>query len=76
MYHHGMIDTSKYRDDDIVSLREAAAILGASESTVVRYRDEGKYGYIRYSKRNIKYRVGDLRAFRTQSYVRPVDYIE
>lgn len=71
-----MIDVSKYRDDDLVNLREAAAILNISVSTFRRYREEGKIPYLKYSRRKIQYIVGDLRAYKMKSYVPPCDYIE
>ncbi len=71
-----MIDISKYRDEELVTLREAAAILKVSESTVARYRDEGKFPYYKYSKRNIKYCVRDLREFKEKAFIPPVNYLE
>ena len=71
-----IVDTSKYRDDDQVNLREAAAILNVSESTFARYREDGKFPYIKYSKRKIFYLVKDLRQFKEKSYVIPETYLE
>lgn len=71
-----MIDTAKYRDDELVTLREAAAILNVSDSTVTRYREDGKFPYYKFSKRNIKYCVKDLREFRNKSFVPACEYLE
>ncbi len=71
-----MIDTSKYNDDELVTLREAAAILKVSESTVRRYRDDGKIPYFKYSTRKIQYLVKDLRDFISKSYITRCDYLE
>lgn len=71
-----MVDTSTYRDDEMVTLREAAAILNVSGSTVARYRDDGKLPYFKYSQRKILYRVRDLREFVDKSYTPACDYLE
>ena len=76
MYHHGMIDTSKYKDEELVTLREAAAILNVSISTVMRYRDDGKIPYYKYSKGKILYRVSDLRGFIKEAYTPASNYLE
>lgn len=71
-----MIDMSKYRDDELVTLREAAAILNVSGSTVVRYREDGKIPYFKYSRRKVLYRVRDLREFKDKSYIIHTAYLE
>ncbi|MCL2154171.1 MAG: helix-turn-helix domain-containing protein [Leptospirales bacterium] len=70
-----MIDTKKYKDDELVTLREAAAILKVSISTVARYREEGKIPCFQYSQRKILYKVHDLREFLEKSYKPPCNYI-
>ncbi len=71
-----MIDTTKYRDDELVTLREAAAILNVSDSTIVRYREDGKIPFFKYSRRKVLYRVKDLRDFRDKSYTPACNYLE
>lgn len=71
-----MTDTSTYKDAELVSLREAAAILGVSVATIARYRECGKFPFFRYSKRKILYRVGDLRSFKDDSYISARAYLE
>ena len=71
-----MIDTAKYRDDDLLTLREAAAFLNVSESTIVRYREDGKIPYFKFSSRKIQYCAKDLREFKKKSYIVSWDYLE
>lgn len=70
------IQIEKYKDDDLITLREAAAILGISESTFQRYREEGKIPYFRYSRRKFLYKFGDIIEFRNKSYTLPCDWLE
>ena len=71
-----MIDTKKYKDDELVSLREAAAILRVSISTIARYTEDGKISHFRYSRRKILYRIQDLREFLDNSYRPRCEYIK
>jgi len=71
-----MTDAQKYTDDELVTLREAAAILRVSISTLARYRDEGRLPHFRYSQRKILYKVQDLREFIAKSYRASCSYIQ
>ena len=71
-----MYNVSSYSDDEFINRRGAAIILGVSERTVRRYREEGKISFFRLSKRKIVYRVGDLRGFLRKSHVQPSEYLE
>jgi excisionase family DNA binding protein len=59
---------TKYEDDDILSLNEAADYLGISARTVSRYRQEGRLPYLQYSPRKIMFIVSDLKTFQDSVY--------
>jgi excisionase family DNA binding protein len=59
---------SKYEDDDILTLNEAADYLGISPRTVSRYRQEGRLPYLQYSPRKIMFIVTDLKNFQDSVY--------
>jgi len=71
-----MIDTKKYKDDDLLTLREAAAMLKVSISTITRYTEDGKISHFRYSRRKILYKAGDLREFLNNSYRPQCNYLK
>jgi len=71
-----MAEINNYKDDELVTLREAARILNVSESTFARYRDDGKISYYSYSKRKFLYKVCDLKKFFDNSYNSTSDYEE
>jgi MerR family redox-sensitive transcriptional activator SoxR len=56
------MDTHTYRDDEYVSVGDAARILGVSVATVRRYEDRGLITATRTLGNQRRYLVGDLRA--------------
>jgi predicted site-specific integrase-resolvase len=71
-----MISFQKYKEDELVTLREAAKLLGVSVSTIKRYRNNGQFPYYVYSKRKLLYQVSDLKEFRDKSLTPACDYEE
>ncbi len=51
-----------------LSHREAARLLGVSDRTLTRYRQEGKIKAVKYSSRKYIYRREDLEAFLENNY--------
>jgi len=70
------INMQNYHDDDLITLREAAAILGVSESTFQRYREEGKIPYYRYSRRKLLYKFKDIIDYKNNCYIQSSDWLE
>lgn len=56
------MDNHSYRDEDLVPIGVASALLAVSPSTVRRYEDQGKITAVRTLGNQRRYRVGDLRA--------------
>jgi len=71
-----MVNVAKYKDDELVTIREAAAILNVSVRTIVRYRENGKIPYYGYSRRKFLYKVRDIKEFCDKSYIAPCEYDE
>lgn len=62
--------------DAIIGVKEVARILGVSERTVGRYREEGLIASIGYNERCFRFRKADIVAFQNRKYRRPLDYCE
>jgi hypothetical protein len=65
---------SKYDDDDLVTVAEAARCVGVAPKTMSRYRLDGRVPYTRYSSRKYLYKIGDLKKFRDEHYHEASDY--
>lgn len=62
--------------DTIIGSIEAARILGVSNRTVARYREQGLIASIGYNDKCFRFRKGDIIAFQNRKYRRPLDYCE
>ena len=60
----------------LITVGEAAAMMGVTRQTVSRYREEGKLPYVKYSHRKIMYLKEDITSFVANSYYSPVNYME
>ena len=62
--------------DELITSAEAASLLKVSPRTVVRYRNNGMFPYIQYSKRAFLYKKKDIILFLESRYHEAVDYLE
>jgi len=62
--------------DDLLSVAEAARMMGVSERTLARYRLEGRLPYVRYSLTKVLYRRSDIALFIASSYREGDDFLE
>jgi DNA-binding transcriptional regulator YhcF (GntR family) len=62
--------------DELISVREAARLLGINVRTVGKYREAGLIAYIQYTDRKFMYRKADILSFQNRNFHEPKDYLE
>jgi hypothetical protein len=62
--------------DELISVREAARLLGINVRTVGKYREAGLIAFIRYTDRKFMYRKADILSFQNRNFHEPKDYLE
>lgn len=62
--------------DELISVREAARLLGIHVRTVGMYRDRGLIACIKYTDRKYMYRKADILSFQNRNFHEPKDYLD
>lgn len=60
--------------DEIISVREAARILGVCDRTIGRWREEGRIPYIKITDRTYKFKKQDILSYLNKNYHTAKDY--